>query len=108
MSFSTQFHALMPSTFVVTTLSGVSTDGYGTPVYSGASTWRGRMTRKPVLVKTLQGTEEVSSAQIWLASTSTFEASAKITLGGSTVGPVMRVDHLYDEDGLHHSKVFLA
>jgi predicted amidohydrolase YtcJ len=30
----------------------------------------------------------------------------KITIDGSTQGPLLRVDHFYDEDGLHHSKVW--
>ena len=107
MSFDPAFLELMPSTMKVYTLSSPLSDGYFLPTYSTAvKTWRCRKVRTQELVKTVAGTEEVATTVAWARSTSTFSASDKITIDGSTQGPLLRVDHLYDEDGLHHSKLW--
>ena len=107
MAFDPALAALMTSTMVVRSLSGVFSSGYFTPSYSTATkTWACRMTRTQKLVRTVAGTEEMATSVAWVRSTSTFGASDKITVDGSTMGPLLSVDHFYDEDGLHHSRLY--
>ena len=105
MSFDSNFLTLMPSTAKVQELASLSTDGYGVPVYGSTLTFRCHVMQKPTMVKTIDGTEELAHTVVWMNSTSTFSPYAKITVNGSTVGPVLAVQHHYDEDGLHHTKV---
>lgn len=107
MSFDNKLTALMTSTMTVRTLTGVFSSGYFQPTYSTAvKTWRCRAVRTQELVKTVAGTEEVATTVAWIKSTSTFSASDKVTISGSTIGPLLRVDHFSDEDGHHHSKAW--
>jgi len=107
MSFSTALLALMPSTMVVYGLSSWSTDGYGEPVFSTSGTsYRCHVMNKQTMVRTLQGDEQVSDMQVWVRTTATFDPTSKLTVSGSTVGPILALEHHYDEDGLHHTKVF--
>ena len=107
MAWDRAFEALMDSTMKVRSFSGVSTDGYLTPTFaSSTKTWRARFVRKQELVKTFVGTEETSAAVAWVRSTSTFGPSDKVTINGSTIGPMLAVAHYPDEDGHHHSKVW--
>lgn len=109
MSFDPALLELMTSTMKVRALSGVFSSGYFSPSYaSSTKTWKCRAVRTQQLVKTVAGTEEVATTVAWVRSTSTFGPSDKITINGSTIGPLLRVDHFSDEDGHHHSKVFFG
>jgi len=108
MSFDSNFLALMPSTVLVQDLASLSTDGYGVPTYTTGTSYRGHVMQKPTMVKTIDGTEELAQTAVWINSTSTFSPYAKISVAGSTVGPLLAVQHHYDEDGLHHSKAMFG
>lgn len=108
MSWSTEFHELMPSTATVKGLASLSTDGYGTPVFSTGTSYKARITYKQQLVRTFLGTEDLARAVVWIASTSTFASDVQITVDGSTIGPLMSLETFYDEDGVHHSKAFFG
>jgi len=103
-SWSTKFEALMPDTVTVSTLSGLSTDGYGTATFGSATTYKARVVREQTLVRTLQGTEEMADTTVYIASTSTFAASALITLPGSLTPPLLALEAFPDKDGIHHLK----
>lgn len=105
MSFSTEFEALMVDSLVVSGLASVS-DMYGTAGFSTAgTTYKARYVIKQELVRTLEGTEELSRAMAWVNSTSTFSPWDKYTINGSTVGPLMAVNAYPDEDGTHHVRL---
>ena len=109
MSIDTALSDLMNSTVVVSGLSSVSTDGYGVPVYGSGSTYSARVSHKQELVKNLEGIEEMARAVAWVAATSTFSPYGRITVDGSTLGPVLAVEALDDEAGvLHHVKVWFG
>ncbi len=108
MSYSTDFDELLNDAVSTNTLASVSTDGYGTAVMATGSTFKGRFVRKQQLVRTFAGTEELSQAQLWVASTTTFAASIEFVVNGSTVGPLMSLEAYPDEDGVHHSKAFFG
>ncbi len=106
MSYDTEFDALLPDGVSTNTLASV--DGYGTAVFATGSTFKGRLVRKQQLVRTFAGTEELSQSQLWVASTSTFKSSIQFVVNGSTIGPLMSLEAIPDEDGIHHSKAFFG
>ena len=108
MSWSTAFEELMPDGVSIKSLTSVSTDGYATPVYGSASTYKARVVQKQTLVRTFAGTEELSQTTVWIASTSTLAPSIELTVNGSTLGPLMALEAIPDEDGIHHLKAFLG
>jgi len=107
-SYDSEFDSLLSDGVSTRTLASVSTDGYGTAVMATGSTFKGRHVRKQQLVRTFAGTEELSTSQLWIASTSTFAASIEFVVNGSTIGPLMSLEAYPDEDGVHHSKAFFG
>ena len=109
MSWSTELDALLGDTVKVVALSGWSTDGYGKPVFTSATTYSARVARRQELVRTFDGTEELCAAVAWLRSTSTFSPLASYTLGGSSnVMNLLAVESYPDEDGVHHAKLMFG
>lgn len=86
--------------------SSFSTDGSATPVLTAGSTYKARAVRKQTMVRTLEGTEELSSLTLYIASTTTFANPSQLQffLNGATgqIGPLMALDAFPDEDGVHH------
>lgn len=108
MGFPAAFLAVMNQTVTVRDLTGVSTDGYGTPTYSTTtSSLSARVTGTAETIRTFEGTEETATTVAWIRSTSTFSPLAKWTLPDGTSPPVLKIDSVYDEDGtLHHLKAY--
>lgn len=96
----------MPDTVTVKDLSGLSTDGRGVATYTTGTGYRARKVYENKLVRTFEGTEEVSHTTIWIASTSTFAADlVQIVLpNGDTPGNLLALETYSDEDGVTHSK----
>jgi hypothetical protein len=109
MAWDAEFVSLMADTVTINAFVSVSTDGYGTPVFSTAvTTYSARAVREQTLVRTFAGTEELASTTVWIASTSTFTPDTLISVNGSTVGPLMSLSAFPDEDGVHHLKAFFG
>ena len=110
MSFNDVLLDLMPSTLQIDPYTGVATDGYGEPTYttSTSENYRCRVVTSQVQITDLFGENNVSNTQIWVKSSATFSLFDKATVGGSTLGPLLRVEHYPDEDGHHHSKLFFG
>lgn len=112
MSWESEFEDLMPDTIRVASLSGFSTDGYGTATYGSATSYTARVVRKQRLVRTFEGTEELSTVTAYVASTSTFGPSDQFYLpDGSTfsVSPnLLAVEAFPDEDGIHHVRLMFG
>ena len=109
MSWISNFSTLLADTVVVTALSGVSTDGYGIEQFAtSGTTYSARVVREQKLVRTFAGIEEVSSMTIWVASTTTFSPMSKISLSGSTLGPLMSLEAYPDEDGVQFLKAYFG
>ena len=103
MAWSTAFEELMADTVVVKSLSGLSTDGYGTPTFGSATTYTARVVRKQHLVRAFDGTEQLATTLIYIASTTTFAPeTTEITAAGETPGTLLALDAFPDEDGVHH------
>ena len=108
MGWDSAFDDLMIDTVIVTPLASVSTDGYGTPVFGTATTYMARVVREQKLVRTFEGTEELSTVTAWLKSTATFGPTARYTFPsstGETTQTLMAVNAYPDEDGIHHVRL---
>lgn len=102
------FTDLMRDKVIVAGLASYSTDGYGRPVWGTATTYTARVVREQRLVRTFEGTEELSTVTAWLNTTSTFGPLATYTLPsatGDTRLNLMAVDAYPDENGPHHVKL---
>ena len=108
MAWSTAFEKLMPATVQVAALTGLSTDGYGTPTYGSASTHKARVVGKQHLIRTFDGVEETARTMVWVASTSTFAPSAQFTLPDGTTPELLAVTAYPDSDGTHHVRLSFA
>lgn len=96
----------MTDSVTVQSLSGVSTDGYNTEVYStGTTTYSARHVIKQELVRTFEGTEELATSVTYVASTTTFSPHDRVQVNGAVPGPLMSAQTFPDEDGTHHSKL---
>ena len=108
MTFNDSFLSMMNSTIHVSSLSGLSTDGYGTATFTTGVPYRARIVGHNQLVRSFAGLEEVSRTQAWVASTSTFDESAQFTLPDGSVPVVLGVESYPDSEGQHHQKVMFS
>ncbi len=95
----------MPHTVTVGVLSGLSTDGYGTPTYAAGITYPARVVGKQHLVRSFAGIEETARTLAWVASTSTFDPSAQFILPDDSSPELLAVESFADSDGTHHQKL---
>jgi hypothetical protein len=85
---------------------GISTDGYATATYAAAgSTYPARVVSEQRLVRSFEGTEELATTTVWVASTSTFDVADRWTYAGSVIAPLLAAETFRDEDGVTHSKL---
>lgn len=99
------FLDMMPDTIVVSTLTGLSTDGYGTATYTTGTSYPARIVRKQQLVRSFAGVEEIATSVAWVASTSTFPPSGRFTLPDASTPELLAAESYPDEDGSHHQKL---
>lgn len=92
------------------TVSVATTPGaYGESRHSTASaTYTARVTFDPATIMRLAGETSDVSAVAWVASTTSFDRSAKITLPDGSTPPIKQVVRVDDGDGLHHVKVLFG
>ena len=94
------------TTITRTAWTGFSTDGYATPTYStSGSTFVAREVGMHRLVRSFDGTEELSTTTVWVASTGVFNALDKFTLANGDVPSLLSIETLRDEVGVTHSKL---
>jgi hypothetical protein len=61
------------------------------------------------MVRTFNGDEQLSHTHAYIASTSTFQASAQITLPNSeTPENLLTIEAYPDRDGIHHIVAFFG
>ena len=106
MSYTDPLVALMPSTVTHAAWTGMSTDGYATETYTTAETsYRARVVTEQRLVRTFDGTEELATTTVWLASTSTFSALDRFTLPDGEAPVLLSLETFSDETGVTHTKL---
>ncbi len=111
MSIDPNLINMMASTVRVRNL--VSSNDYGEPVYSTAfKSYPCHITFKPRKVIDSMGQEVVSDMQVWVGSTEMLQATAQFELvlsSTKTVTPdVKALEVHYDENGLHHTILYLG
>lgn len=85
---------------------GMSTDGYAIETYStDVATYAARIVDEQRLVRSFDGTEELATTTVWVASTSTFSALDLWTLPGGATPNLLSAETYRDEDGVTHSKL---
>ena len=106
MAFTTPLLALFSTTVTHAAWTGMSADGYAVPTYSAsASTYAARIVSEQRLVRTFDGTEELATTTVWVASTSTFSALDQFTLPDATTPELLSLETYRDEDGITHTKL---
>ncbi len=106
MAYTTPLLDLFPQTVTHAAWTGMSTDGYAIPTYSGSpSTFQARVVTEQRLVRTFDGIEELAVTTVWLASTSTFSALDQFTLPDATTPELLALETFRDENGVTHTKL---
>jgi hypothetical protein len=105
MTFTDDLLDMMPDTVSVKAWIGMSTDGYGIPAYGAATTYAARIGTEQRLVRSFEGTEELSTTTVWVASTSTSSALDQWTFVDGSTPVLLAVETFRDEVGVTHSKL---
>ncbi len=106
MAFTDGLRDLFSTTVTHAAWTGMSTDGYATPTYSTAgTTFAAREVTKQRLVRSFEGTEELSTTTVWVASTSTFNGLDRFTLADGSTPGLLSVETYRDEVGVTHSEL---
>lgn len=85
-----------------------SRDAYGVPAYGSPATYDARVVRKPVRVTDVAGDEVVARGVVWLATTDVIDPEDALELPDGMRPPILRVDRVSDESGVHHVKVYFG
>jgi len=108
MAFDPDYLEFMPLNVVVQK-AGAGYDDYGQPLPGVVKVYKGRAQVKAVSVTTVMGEEVTSSAQLILACTDPISTDDSIPMNDATNPggkPIINVEPVYDEDGVHHTVIY--
>jgi len=94
----------------VTVTPWSSADQYGQASYGTGVVYTGKIGGKNTMVRNAAGQEVVSSKQVIFSTTLTVSTKDKVTLPTGSVPlnpPILAVQQFSDEDGAHHTTIFL-
>lgn len=100
------FHDLMPHTVYHSEFSGRS--DYGKPNFGSAVPYRARVLYQAQNVRTADGNVVSARGVVWIGGTPDVQPEDQLLLPDSSTPPILSVDHVPDEDGLHHLKVYFG
>ncbi len=103
-----EFTDLLHQTITIEPWTG--RDGYGNPSYGAGVSYSARIVGKSQLIRDTQGQEVVSQYTVYLLSNATVDARSRVTLPAGyapTTPPVLAVGRYPDENGIHHTTIFL-
>ena len=83
----------------VTYYPWTSYDAHGKPAYGASSSVACYIQMTPKLIRDMTGAQVVSSAQIYLVGSSSYNAKDKFVLVDGKYPPIMRIDDFYNEVG---------
>ena len=107
MSFEDEFLDCMPQTLVVNAFSSI--DAYGKASFAAAgTTYSALIEDEQKLVRALDGTEQVAETTAYINSTGAIDPDSKITLSNGDKRPILALQALSDQDGIHHVVVHLG
>ena len=102
MSFDPEYLTLMTQT--ITVYPYTSVDIYGKKVYSTSGTaYDAYIQEQPVKVLNYMGAEVIASHTVYIASTSRLDITSKYVFPAGEAPHPIRLDVMYDEDGIHHN-----
>jgi len=105
MSFEDDFLSCMTDNIVVTSRT-TAIGAYGqTNLSSTTTTYKGIFQQTQRMVRSADGNEVLSSANVIMDSTKAFNLTDKFTLPDGTIRPVLSIRTYYDQDGGHHTTV---
>jgi hypothetical protein len=84
----------------VTYYPWASYDAHGAPSYGASSSVACYIQMIPKLIRDMAGHEVVSSAQIYLVGSSSYNPKDKFVLPDGKYPPIMRIDDFYNEKGV--------
>ena len=96
---------MMPDTVTLSTVA--SRDDYGVPTYNTGVEFVARVVRRHRLVRTVDGDEVISTAQVWIAGCPTISPDDQIELSDGSTPPILAVEKFQDENGPSHVKIAL-
>lgn len=106
-SFVSDFTDLMSTSVGVK--ARASYNNYGEASYSTSTTTvECRWVESPVQIRDANGNTVEARGMLWLASTGTITPEHRITLPDGTSPPILRVDRLFDENGVSHHKCWVG
>lgn len=74
-----------------------SYDGHGGVTYGKSSTVACYIEMTPKLVRNAQGQEVVSSAQVYLVGSSSYNIKDKVVLPDGNYPPILSINHFYND-----------
>jgi hypothetical protein len=107
-TFEDDFRDLMPDTVTIEPVASVGDgSGYAKRQYGTAVTYQCRIREKVQRFTSLEGHITWSKHKVWVAPAAdgTFPAldqRARVTFADGTQPQMLAIEHLNDEDGLHH------
>ncbi len=114
-----EFLELMPDVVTIERRTMASANGYPAGEYAAPKQYPCLIESEPRLIRTLEGNERVSSAQVivatdWLLvngvpvqqAPDLIGAADRLTLPVSGQTPIMHVDQVHDQHGLHHTVIY--
>ena len=105
MTFISDLADMMTDTATWRALTG--RDDYGVPTYASPGTsYAARLVRKHRMVRSLEGDEVVSTAQLWIGGTPAIAADDRVTLSDGSTPVILAVERFQDEIGASHVVVF--
>lgn len=106
MTFDAALADLMPSTVQVA--APTTRDAYGKPQAFGADVAvQCRVEQGPQMIRGVDGREVVSTARVYTAGPVDVPLASRITLPDGTQPEILRVELQNDEDGPHHTVVYV-
>ena len=107
MSLEREYLDLMPSTVLVSTSTAYT--AYGSPAWSTVTRrYRARITFSASETRDSNGNRVTANSVLWMASTGTIRPTDRVTLPDGSTPPIIRVERVTDEIGVHHTKVYLG
>ncbi len=112
MSWETEFEEFYTDKVIRSAYSGQ--DGYGQPSHIGGVTHLCRVVHKPQVIRQggtgeVQDTirEVISTAQIYTHADIGWDLRDEVTLEDGSIPKILQITNYPDEDGPHHSVVFV-
>jgi len=107
MSFENEFLDCFPQTVTMSTLSSLNIRGK--PSFStSATTFAALIQAEQKLVRAIDGTEQVAETTVHINTTSAISPTAQITLSNGDTRPILAIETLSDDEGIHHGAVHLG